>query len=43
MLMPGTIRSADEKFNIIMEYLKIDIYLTELCRKYGISMNHFYK
>ena len=43
MLKPGNIRSADEKFNIIMESLKTDIYLTELCRKYGISMCQFYK
>ncbi|MEM3290894.1 MAG: transposase [Candidatus Micrarchaeaceae archaeon] len=43
MLKPGNIRSDDEKFNIIMESLKTDIYLTELCRKYGISMSQFYK
>ncbi|MEM3290933.1 MAG: hypothetical protein QW046_05390 [Candidatus Micrarchaeaceae archaeon] len=43
MLKLGNIRSADEKFNIIMESLKTDIYLTELCRKYGNSMCQFYK
>ncbi|MEM3846676.1 MAG: transposase [Candidatus Parvarchaeota archaeon] len=41
--MSGNIRSADEKFNIIMESLKTDISITELCRKYGISVSQFYK
>ncbi|MEM3290665.1 MAG: transposase [Candidatus Micrarchaeaceae archaeon] len=41
--MLGNIRSADEKFNIIMESLKTDISIKELCRKYGISVSQFYK
>ena len=41
--MSGNIRSADEKFNIIMEALKTNISITELCRKYGISVSQFYK
>lgn len=41
--MPGNIRSADEKFNIIMEVLKTNISIIELCRKYVISVSQFYK
>ncbi|MGC8497842.1 MAG: transposase [Thermoplasmata archaeon] len=35
--------SADEKINIMLESIKTDISITELCRKYGISVSQFYK
>jgi len=41
--MASNIRTADEKFNIIMEALKTNISITELCRKHGISVSQFYK
>jgi transposase len=36
-------RTADEKFNIVMESLKSDISITELCRKNRIAVSLFYK
>ena len=36
-------RTADEKFNIIMESLKSNISIAELCRKHGIAVQLFYK
>ncbi|MGC8497218.1 MAG: hypothetical protein ACP5NL_04380 [Thermoplasmata archaeon] len=37
--MSGNIRSADEKFNIIMEALKTNISITELCGKRCINIH----
>jgi transposase-like protein len=36
-------RTADEKFNIVMESLKSDISITELCIKNRIAVSLFYK
>lgn len=37
------IRSTEEKLAIVLEWIKGDISVSELCRKYGLSQSVYYK
>jgi len=41
--MPKTSKSAEEKTAIVLEGLKGEIPVTEICRKHGISQTMYYK
>lgn len=41
--MPKTNRSPEEKMAIVLEGLKGEIPVVEICRKYGISQTMYYK
>ena len=41
--MKGSRFSSEEKFNIVLESLRGDRGISEICRDYGIAQSVFYK
>ena len=43
MPRPGTAKSVEEKFSIVLEGLKENVNISDLCRRHGITQTTFYK